>query len=64
MNYAMFTESGNQLVHSIVEMAKTFGLNDVQVLAMCSAVAKNNDFAEITDTAVRESIGEVLGWYE
>ena len=61
--YEMFSEAGDCLVHDLIKMAAKYGLGDVEVLAMCSAVAKNPDFSEITDTAVRERIGEELGWF-
>jgi hypothetical protein len=64
MNYAMFTESGNSVVHDLVTMAQTYGFQYNVVIGMIDAIAKNPNFSEITDTAVRECIGEALGWYE
>ena len=64
MDFAMFTESGNALVTDLVEMAKTYGLSDSVVCSMMSAIAKDPNFGEITDTAVREMVGTTLGWYE
>lgn len=63
MNYAMFTEHGNALVTDLVNMAKTYGLNDVVVMTMMDAIQRQKDFAEITDTEVRECVGCALGWY-
>ena len=63
MNYAMFTEHGNALVTDLVNMAKTYGLNDVVVMTMMDAIQRQKDFAEITDTEVRECVGGALGWY-
>jgi len=63
-DYGMFTDAGNELVDSLVEFSKTFGLSDTAVLAMMGAIGKDEAFAEITDTAVREEIGCALGWYE
>jgi len=63
MSFEMFTESGNNLVTDLVKMAKTYGLDDAVVLGMMSAIGNNPDFAEITDTAVRETVGIELGWY-
>jgi hypothetical protein len=63
MNYAMFTEHGNSLVTDLVNMAQTYGLDGEVVMGMCAAIAKDYNFAEITDTAVREEIGCHLGWY-
>ena len=64
MEYGMFTESGNNLVADVVKMAKTYGLTPTVVTRMMHAIAIDERFAEITDTAVRETIGEELGWYE
>jgi hypothetical protein len=63
-NFAMFTESGNSLVRDLVAMAQRYGLQDNVVLGMMNAIAKDHNFSEITDTAVREEIGCHLGWYE
>ena len=63
MDYGMFTEAGNELVEALVEFAKTFQLSDTAVLSMMNAIAKDECFAEITDTEVRECIGCALGWY-
>jgi hypothetical protein len=63
-DFGMFSDAGNELVESLVEFAKTFGLSDTAVLAMMNAIGKDECFAEITDTAVREEIGCALGWYE
>lgn len=60
----MFTESGSNLVADVVKMAKTYGLTQPVVLRMMHAIAIDECFAEITDTEVRECIGEELGWYE
>lgn len=64
MTYGMFSDAGNAVVANLVSMAKTHGLSDVVVMAMMSAIAKDECYAEITDTEVRECIGCALGWYE
>ena len=64
MNYAMFTEHGNNLVTDLVNMAKTYGLNDNVVMTMMDAIQRQKDFSEITDTEVRECVGCALGWYK
>ena len=64
MDYGMFTESGSNLVADVVKMAKTYGLTPTVVMRMMHAIAIDERFGEITDTAVRETIGEELGWYE
>ena len=62
--YGMFTDAGNALVENLVTMAKTFDLSDVTVMALMNGFAKDENFAEITDTEVRECIGMELGWYK
>ena len=63
MDYGMFTDAGNELVANLVQTAKNFSLSDVTVMELMNSFAKDPNFAEITDTAVREMIGEQLGWY-
>ena len=63
MEFEMFTESGNNLVTDLVKMAKTHNLSATVVLSMMDAISKDECFGEITDTAVRECIGDELGWY-
>ena len=63
-NYGMFTATGNELVANLVMTAKTFNLSDVTVMALMNGFAKDENFAEITDTEVRECIGMELGWYK
>ena len=53
MDYGMFTESGSNLVADVVKMAKTYGLTPTVVTRMMHAIAIDECFAEITDTAVR-----------
>jgi hypothetical protein len=64
MTYGMFTDAGNAVVANLVSMAKTYGFSDGVVMAMMNAIAKDECYAEITDTEVRECIGCALGWYE
>jgi hypothetical protein len=61
--YGMFTSDGDRLVGDLVSFAKAFQLSDTAVLAMMNAISQDECFGEITDTAVREAIGEELGWY-
>jgi hypothetical protein len=63
-NYGMFTDAGNDMVDALVQFAKTFQLSENVVMAMMNAIAKDECFGEITDTAVREMIGGALGWYK
>lgn len=57
-DYAMFTEFGNDAVDAIVRRARVLKLNWTQVNDELQALAEKfpNDFAEATDTAVRECV--------
>ena len=63
-SYEMFTEAGDNLVADLIEMVQKYGLSTDAVCGMRNAIAKDENFGEITDTAVREVIGMKLGWYE
>jgi hypothetical protein len=63
-SYGMFTDAGNALVANLVMTAKTFDLSDTTVLALMDSLQKDPNFAEITDTEVRECVGMELGWYK
>jgi hypothetical protein len=63
VSYGMFTSAGDRLVADLVAFAKAFQLSDTAVLEMMNALSKDESYGEITDTAVREAIGEELGWY-
>jgi hypothetical protein len=63
VSYGMFTSEGDRLVGDLVAFAQAFQLSDTAVLAMMTAISKDECFGEITDTEVRESIGMKLGWY-
>ena len=62
-DYGMFTDAGNAVVADLVDFAKTHGLSYKIVMSMMDALSKDETISEITDTAVREEIGEELGWY-
>lgn len=63
-DYAMFSDAGNELVANLVMTAKIFSLSETTVMALMESFAKDPNFGEITDTAVRECIGLELGWYK
>jgi hypothetical protein len=63
VSYGMFTSDGDRMVGDLVSFAKAFQLSPEAVLAMMDALSKDECYGEITDTAVREAIGEELGWY-
>ena len=64
MNYGMFTKAGNELVADLVQVAKIHSLSSSTVMAIMDQLQKDKNFSEITDTEVRESVGEALGWYK
>lgn len=64
MNYGMFTTAGNRAVSDFVEFAKAHALPKHTVLGMMDQLQKVKDLSEITDTEVRECVGEELGWYQ
>ena len=63
-NYEMFSEEGNLAVADLVTLSKIHNLQDTVVLALMSALSKDDRFGEATDTAVRETVGIELGWYK
>jgi hypothetical protein len=56
MNYDMFTNAGNAAVHGIVVAADELDLTWQQVENILARLAQNKDFAEATDTAVRDVV--------
>jgi hypothetical protein len=63
-NYEMFTSAGDLAVADLVTFSKIHSLPDTVVLALMSALSKDERFGEATDTAVRETVGVELGWYK
>jgi hypothetical protein len=64
VSFEMFTSAGDAMVADLVTFAKTHGLSSDVVMGIMSAISKDECYGEITDTAVRECIGDELGWYE
>lgn len=62
MSYGMFTDAGNDAVDAIVRMAKMLKMTWPQVEASLYELAKREDFAEATDTEVRECVYITLGY--
>jgi hypothetical protein len=52
----MFTDAGNNAVASLVTDAKRFGMDWPQVNFALQILARKPEFAEATDTAVREAV--------
>ena len=61
-DYSMFTDSGNALIHGIVEGAKEENLTWPEVYKLLSKVSQVNGFAEAMDTAVRENVYSKLAF--
>ena len=59
-NYGMYTDAGNEAVHSIVEMAGRHQLSWSTVYDMLAALALEEAYDEASDTAVREAVYETL----
>jgi hypothetical protein len=64
MDYAMFTEAGDDAVDAIVRTARILKLSWPQVEDELRDLARRFpiDFGEATDTAVRECVYEALGF--
>jgi hypothetical protein len=62
MDYAMFTDEGNAMIHGIVAGAKYKNLTWPEVYDMLETVSKIDGYGEATDTAVRECVYDALGF--
>lgn len=60
MDYGMFTDFGNDAVDAIVRSARISNMSWPQVLRELSRLAEKPDFAEATDTVVRECVYDAL----
>ena len=58
--YGMFTDTGNAAVHAIVEGAISNDLAWLEVYQCLVNLAENEDFAEATDTMVREIVFDAI----
>lgn len=61
-DYAMFTDFGNDAVDAIVRRAKILNVSWASVEKDLFELSKREEFAEATDTAVRESVYIALGF--
>ena len=59
--YGMYTDAGNDAVHAIVEGAISNDLSWFEVYQCLVNLAENPDFAEATDTMVRELVYDAVG---
>jgi len=60
MDYGMFTDAGNSVVDSIVEMGRKHQLSWHTVHDMLEAISLDEVYEEARDTAVREAVYETL----
>ena len=60
--YAMYTGFGDDAVDAIVRSAKVLKMDWAQVYKELENLAKREDFAEATDTMVREMVYDKLGF--
>ena len=61
-DYAMYTELGNAAVHAIVVAARANDLTWAQVYRALHQLSEQKEFAEATDTMVREYVYSALGY--
>lgn len=62
MDYGMFTDAGNAMVHGIVAGAKYKNLTWPEVHHMLCTISEIEGYGEATDTAVREAVYDALGF--
>jgi hypothetical protein len=60
MSYGMFTDAGNAVVDSIVEMGRKHQLSWHTVHDMLEAISLEEAYEEARDTAVMEAVYETL----
>lgn len=61
--FGMFTERGNRVVHGIIVAAKELGWGFDEVMDLLNDIATVEEFAEASDTAVREYVYEAIYGY-
>ena len=60
MNYGMYSDIGNAIIHDFVKLANKAQLSDRAVYAMLEAISKDEMYAEAMDTVVRERVFDAL----
>ena len=60
MNYGMYTDAGNAVIGSVVDLARKHQLTWHTVHDMLEAISLEEAYEEATDTAVREAVYETL----
>ena len=61
-DFAMFTPEGNAAVASLVTDAKRLGLDWPAVHFALQVLSRRPEYAEATDTAVREAVYDACGF--
>jgi len=61
-DYAMYTELGNAAVHGVVTAARQSNASWAQVYQWLQTLAEQEQFAEATDTMVREYVYDALNY--
>ena len=56
MNYGMFSDSGNAMIHGVVLSAKQSKMNWDSVVEILYDISTLDGFEESTDTAVRDAV--------
>jgi hypothetical protein len=62
MDYDMYTDAGNAMIHGIVTAARLRQSSWPEVYTMLHTVSQIEGFGEATDTAVRECVFDALGY--
>ena len=62
-DFGMFSETGDLAVGEVIDNARTYGWTWARCLTEIYALARSRpEIAEITDTAVRETIFDILNY--
>jgi hypothetical protein len=64
MDYGMFTDQGNLMIHVLVNTAKAKNLTLDQAYNLLISASEIPGFEEATDTVVRENFFTCLGYYD
>jgi hypothetical protein len=62
-SYGMFTTAGDEVIGRLIDFARKYRLNEEQTMAILYDIAAAPKYPEASDTAVREAVGEELGFY-
>lgn len=60
--FGMYSDAGNQAVADVVAFAQKLSMDWTGVLGLLEQLAKKEDFAEATDTMVREIVYDTMGF--